>query len=90
MGGVEILDLPCLASGRNSNLTSDDMADIWHQWIAVKGNNNPAPENIPSPENIPLPQLEEYYSWIPEGIIFPRQSNNLHNTYADFKNCSRE
>ena len=30
VSGVEILDLPCLASGHNSNLTSEDIADLQH------------------------------------------------------------
>ena len=88
--GVEILDLPCLASGYNSNLTSEDMADIRRQVIAVDNNNDPDPSNIISPENIPLPQPEEENSWISEGIICPRRSNNLHNTYSYFNNYSHE
>ena len=46
---VEIWDLPCLASGHNLNLTSEEMADLWRQGIAVDDNNDPAPENIPDP-----------------------------------------
>ena len=42
------------------------------------------------PQKIPLPQLEEGYSWRSEVIIYLRQSKILHNTYAAFKNCSRE
>ena len=34
--------------------------------------------------------MEEENSWISEKIIYPRRSNNLHNTNADFKNYSRE
>ena len=68
---VEILDLPCLASGHNSNLTSEDMADIRRQGISVDENNDPEPENIPVPKNIPLTQLEEEKSWRYEGIIYP-------------------
>ena len=37
--GVENLDLPCLASGHNSNLISEDMADLRRQGIAVNNNN---------------------------------------------------
>ena len=51
--GVEMLDLPLLASGRDSNLTSDDMADLRCQDIAVDNDSNR------SPENSPLPKLEE-------------------------------
>ena len=53
--GIEILGLPCLASGNNLNLTSEDMADIWSQGIAVNDNNDPYSKNIPVPVNIPLP-----------------------------------
>ena len=42
------------------------------------------------PQKIPLAKLEEGCSWRKEGIIFPRQSNNLHNTYAAFNNYSRK
>ena len=43
VGGVEFSYLPCLASGQNSNLTSDDMADLRRQGIAVDDENDPAP-----------------------------------------------
>ena len=49
--GVEILNLPCLASGCNLNLTADDMADLRRQGIAFDDNNGPVPENIPTPKN---------------------------------------
>ena len=71
--GVETSDLPCLASGRNSNFTSDDMADLRRQGVAVDDENKPAHQNIPSPQNIPLPQLEEGYSQRSEVIICPRR-----------------
>ena len=58
MCGVGILDLPCLASGHNSNLTSEDMSDIRRQGIAVDGDNGPTPKNIPIPGNNPLTQLK--------------------------------
>ena len=58
VGGVEISDLPCLASGNNSNLTSENVAGLWHQGIAVYNNNDPFSKDITVPENIPLPQLE--------------------------------
>ena len=67
--GVEILYVPCLASGHNPNLTSEDMADLRRQGIDVDGGNGPAPEKIPVPGNIPSPQLEEEISRRPEGII---------------------
>ena len=69
MCGVEISDLLCLVSGHNLNLTSEDMADLRRQGIAVNDDNEPATENIPVPENTPLTQLEEENSWIYEGII---------------------
>ena len=72
------------------NLTSEDMADLWLQVIAVNDDNDPAPKNIPDPENTPLPQLEDENSWMLERIICPRQSNNLHNKYAAFGHYSRE
>ena len=54
-----MLDLPRLASGRNSNLTSDDMAGLRRQVIAVDEDNDPAPKNIPDPKTISdeVPQL---------------------------------
>ena len=55
--GVEILDLLCLASFHNLNLTSEDMADLRRQIIYVDDKNDPSPENIPVPRNITLPQL---------------------------------
>ena len=71
--GVEILDLPCLASGKNPNLTSDDMADLRRQGIAVNDNNNPDPKTIPAPENSLSKtgrglQLEKGRNHIPEAI----------------------
>ena len=44
---VEILSLPFLASGRNENIISDDMADLQLQGIVYDGNNDPAPKKIP-------------------------------------------
>ena len=55
--GVEILDLPCLVSGHNSNLPYEDMADIRIQGIDVDKDDNPDPKNIPVPENTTLTQL---------------------------------
>ena len=46
VGVVEILDLPCLALGGNSNLASDDMADLWRQYIALSEDNDSSPQNI--------------------------------------------
>ena len=86
VGGVEFSDLPCLASGQNSDFTSNDMADVWSQDIAVDGSNDPATKNIPGE----VPQLVNGYNWKSEIIICPRRSNNLHNTYAAFKKYSFE
>ena len=86
MCGGEILYLPCLDSGQNLNLTSDDMADLRFQGIDVDNNYYHVPKNIP----YEVPQPEDGYSWISEGIIFPRQSKNSHNTYVALKNYSCE
>ena len=51
--GVEILDLPCLASGHNSNLISEDMADLRRQGIDVDDDNDPDPEKLLSPKTFP-------------------------------------
>ena len=66
------------------------MDDIRCQGIAVENNNDPDPEKNPAPEIIYLQQLEEGYSWRLEGIICPRRSKNLNNTYSAFNNYSRE
>ena len=60
VGGVEFLVLPCLALGRNSNLTSDDMDDLQRHGIYVGDNNYPAPEKISNE----VPQPGDGYSWI--------------------------
>ena len=46
VSGFEFSDLPCLDLGKKSNLTSDDMADIRNQGIAVDDENYPYPEKI--------------------------------------------
>ena len=68
--GVETSDLPCLDSGRNSNITFNDMYDLWQQGSAVDEENELDPQNI----TYEVPQLEEVYIWTSEGITFPRQS----------------
>ena len=88
--GAEISHLPCLASGHNSNLTSEDMDNLRRQGISVNDDIDPDPENMPVSRNIHLSQLEEYNSWISEGIICLKKSNNIHNTNSAFKNYSRE
>ena len=57
MCGVEFLDLPCLASGHDSNLTFEDMAGLQRRGISVDNDNSTSPQNIPVPGNIPLTQL---------------------------------
>ena len=59
VGGIDFSDLPCLASGRNSNLTSNDMVDLWCQGIDVDGANKPDPKNITNY----VPQQGNYYNW---------------------------
>ena len=71
--GVEISDLPCLDSGHNWNLTSEEMCDLQHKVIAVDDENDPATKNIHSHKNIPFPQLDEENIWISEVIICLRQ-----------------
>ena len=62
--GVEISDLPCLASGRNSNLISNDMADIWRQGIYVEDENDPDPQKNP------------YHNW--KRVIFEYQKESFY------------
>ena len=45
--GAEANDAPNLLSGCTSNLRSEDMAEICHQWIAIDDDNNPEMENVP-------------------------------------------
>ena len=63
--GVEISGLPCLASGRSSRLTSDYIADLRRQGIAVDDKNDPTPLKILDE----VPNLGEGFIWIPEEII---------------------
>ena len=88
MRDIEIIGLPCLTSGHNLNLTSDDMADLQRQCISIDKDNDPAPENSTVTKNIPLPQLKEDNSWRSEVIICLGRSKNLHNTSAPFNNYS--
>ena len=86
VGGADFLDLSCLVSGINLNLTSNYMVDIRYQGISVDYENDPDPYNITNE----VPQPENYFNSKSEGIIFPKKSNNLHHTYAAFKNYYRE
>ena len=61
--GVEISNLPFLASGNNLNLTSEDMEDLRCQCIDIDNNNDPSPKIIPAPSKMTLPQMEEEKSW---------------------------
>ena len=54
IGGVDATtDLPNLNSGRTSNLTAGNMADLWRQGIGTDDDNDPAPENILGPAPAP-------------------------------------
>ena len=53
VSGVEILYLPCLASGHDLNLNYEDMADLQRQFSAVDDNNNPVLKTFLSPETSP-------------------------------------
>ena len=86
VGGVDFSNLLCLDSGRNLNLTSNDMSDLRRQCIAVDDDNEPYPEKI----SYEVPQTVNDFNWKPEGIILPRRSNIVYHTYAAFKNYSRE
>ena len=54
--------------GGNLNLTSDELADIWRQVIAVYNDNDPAPEKIP----YEVSNLVNDYNRKPERIFPPR------------------
>ena len=49
-------------------------------------------KNVPTTQDIlyDLTQQEDGYYWKSEEIFYPKQSNNLQNTYAAFKSCSNE
>ena len=47
VGVVGFLDLLSLALGKNSNLTSNNIDDLWLQGIVVDDENYHAPKNIP-------------------------------------------
>ena len=57
MCGVEISDLPYLALGNNSNIASEDMADIQRQGVAFDDDNKTDPKNYFPPKKT-LTQLE--------------------------------
>ena len=61
VGGVKFSDFPCLALGRNLNLTSDNMADIWRQVIAVDDEKDPDTKSIT--DEVPHPEYGQI--WIP-------------------------
>ena len=66
--GVGILDLPCLDSGHNLNLTSEDMDDLWRQGIAVENGNNLSPGKLLSPKTPP------YQNWKRREIEYQKES----------------
>ena len=84
--GVDFLDLPCLVSRINLNLASNYMLDLRYQGISVDYENDPYPYNIKNE----VPQPVNSFNSKSEGIIFRNKSNNLHHTYAAFKNYYRE
>ena len=86
VSGVEFSYLSCLVMGRNSNLTSNKMADLRCQGITVDNDNNPYPDNIP----YQVPQAENAFDWKLEGIVLTTQFNSLYHTYAVFKKYSPE
>ena len=45
--GVEFSDLPSLVSGKKSDLTPDNMADLILQDISLDDENAPAPDRTP-------------------------------------------
>ena len=90
MCGIEISDLPYLASGHILNLTYEYMADLRIQCIAANDNNEISPEKNPVPKTIPLTQLEKENNCISEKIICLSQSKHIHNPNAAFKHYSRE
>ena len=65
VGGIDFSSLPWLASGRNLNLTSNDMVDLRHQGITVDDENYPSAENIPDG----VPQPLNSYNCKPEGTV---------------------
>ena len=91
--GVEMSDLLCLAAGINSNLISDDMADLQRQGIAMDdNNNNPLPKIIPPPPKNPLPKLicsSPIWDNLPSGHQrYPLKGLNLGCIYWGQKHSS--
>ena len=77
---------PNWLSGRTSNLRSEDMAELRHQGISIDDDNDPAPDNVPR-------QGETTYGtgdWRREGIICPRKSGNLQNSFPYFRHYLHE
>ena len=54
VGSGELLDLSCLTSGQNSDLTFGDIVDLRRQGITVGDDNYPVPwktqDEMPQPE----------------------------------------
>ena len=59
VGGVEFSDLPCLDSGPNLNLTSNDMVDLRRHGIDADDDNGLAPGIFPDE----VQHLEYGYIW---------------------------
>ena len=84
VGGVELSDLPCLASGQNSNLTSNDMAYIRRQGISFDDDNDSAIvkilDEVPQPEY--FLQLEIIRNHFSEAIkTFTQHLHGLQNNF---------
>ena len=84
--GAEANDAPILISGRTSNLRSEDMVELRRQGIAIDDDNDPAPENIPRQGET----TTGTGNWRRKGIICPRKSGNLQNSFASFRNYSHD
>ena len=84
--GAEANDAPILLSDRTSNLRSEDMVDLRRQGIAIDYYNNPAPDNVPRQGET----TTGTGNWRREGILCPRKSVNLQNSFASFRNYSHD
>ena len=84
--GAEAINAPILLSGRTSNLRSEDMVDICRQGIAIEDDKDPAPDNVPLQGDTNT----RTGTWRREGIICPRKSGNLQNSFASFIHYSHD
>ena len=84
--GAEANNAPILLSGRTSNISSEDMVELFRQGIDINDDNDPAPDNVPRQGET----TTGTGNWRREGIIFPRKSGNLQNILASFKHYSHD